>query len=908
MTGKQAVAKHTADTVRAIWKPRRVLDGSGGESALIEAFQAQGIEAERAGDGPEGIYDLATCLEPDAEPGSLVDSICRHTDKVLFSPPLSNSAPVTWLHSFAREGFSPDLQYRGVLPSDRMVLLRRGGSTAPEDVLMLLADLWKLSVRQDEVEKTVRELRVAVAEVREMENSAVEKLDNRLAQLQARTNQLFQQVHGILRSRIWRCLTVAGGLALRVAGLLRLGPMRPAEAGPSVEEGDIIIQVWCDEPRQPGETPVSGTITFRGWAVASSGIESVEIRVGNLGPFSARYGLYRPDIARAFPSIPQADRSGFQVDLDTMALPNGRHSAVLRGTSMRGAQTEIRIPLLVDHVHGFATEYYRWIAEYEKRDAKLIEMKMAGFSLRPLISVVMPVYRTAPAILEKALASVMAQSYPNWELCIVDDHSLRPEIDTVLERYAAGNARIRITRLPANAGIANASNMALNMSAGEYVALLDHDDELAPDALYHVVEAINRRSDADLLYSDEDHIDESGVRSDPFFKPEWSPDLALAENYVCHLMVFKRSLAQEVGGFRGRFDLSQDHDLLLRMSQRARNIVHIPRILYHWRTCVYTMQRASHYEERAQESTRAVIEDFLRASGTPARVERGAVPGRWRVRYDVPVPPRVAIIIATAGKGDRLEACLEGLRSRTGYRPCEVLVIDNSRQNGRVEQLAAAHGARTIDWRGRPFNFSEMNNHAARQTDAPLLLFLNDDITVIREDWLGAMVELAARREVGAVGAKLLYPDGRIQHAGVALGIFEICGHAFKGCMDDQRTYFDFPDLIRNVSAVTGACMMVPAERFWEVGGFDSAAFPVAYNDIDLCLKLGRKGYRVLYTPHACLHHFEAFSKSEDQLDPGDTEIKTFQQRWKDVIAADPYYNPNLSRTREDYSFRKRTA
>jgi GT2 family glycosyltransferase len=504
---------------------------------------------------------------------------------------------------------------------------------------------------------------------------------------------------------------------------------------------------------------------------------------------------------------------------------------------------------------------------------------------------------------------VLNQSYPNWELCVADDCSKSPEVDAILDRYAGSDPRIKVVRLAENWGISGASNAALQTATGEFIGLLDHDDELPQDALFHVVDALNRRPETDVFYSDEDHIDDEGLRSDPFFKPDWSPDLILGENYVCHFLVVRHSLCAELGGLRSETDLSQDMDLVLRASLKTQRICHIPKVLYHWRTEVYTGDRASDsHAQRALETSRRVVEDYLKAKGSAATVVRGAVSTRWRVRYPIPKQQSVRILVPCGGKLPLLKRCLAGLAEKTDFRAFEVSVIDNSPGSEIADYVAgwslSGRPATYVDFRNQPFNFSAFNNYAARNVREPLLLFLNDDISMIHGEWLTAMVELASRPEVGAVGAKLLYPDNTIQHAGVVLGIFGLAGHAFKGAFAEDRIYFDFPDLIRNVSAVTGACMMVPTDKFLACGGFDEEAFPVAYNDIDLCLRLGQRGYRILYTPHALLCHHEAASKRARDRDPRSSEAALFHERWKDVIERDPFYSPNLTLDAEDYSYR----
>jgi GT2 family glycosyltransferase len=704
-------------------------------------------------------------------------------------------------------------------------------------------------------------------------------------------------------------LIAAGGLLLRFQNLISPGPATvTAKAG-----SEPIFRIGCDEPATSeagtAEPLTTGVVFVRGWALASSGIRRVEIQAGEAEPVEARFGFYRPDVAAQYREVPGADRCGFRTRIDTAFLANGRQFLTMRAFSTGGAIEELRVPIVIDHINGYASDYHQWIAEFEKEDDALIRMKIPLFAERPKVSIVLPVYRTPAEILERTIASVERQSYRDWELCIADDGSDSSALDALLNRHAGTDERVRVIRLPFNQGISAASNASLALAQGEFVALLDHDDELSPNALYHFVDALNREPEGDIFYSDEDHIDESGFRSDPFFKPDWSPDLILAENYVNHLMIFRRSLAKEAGGFSSAFDLSQDHDLLLRMSAKARKIIHVAKILYHWRTDVYSMKRASQRDEQAIDSSRRVVEEHLNAAGIRATVEPGEIAPRWRVRYAIPDRLRVRILIPSA-RAELLERCLESIQEKTEYPHYEIAVLDNSRSD-RIERLVRSSKAKDrplqhLDMRHRPFNFSALNNAAARDSSEPLLLFLNDDVTVIGPGWLTAMVELASRPEVGAVGAKLLYPDGTIQHAGVVLGLLGICGHAFKGACEEDRLYFDFPSVIRDVSAVTGACMMVPATRFWECGGFDEEVLPIAYQDVDLCLKLRQKGYRVLFTPHARLYHHEATSKRPEDKDPNPAETMAFQKRWKSTIEHDPFYNPNLTRSEENYGFRRK--
>jgi len=534
-----------------------------------------------------------------------------------------------------------------------------------------------------------------------------------------------------------------------------------------------------------------------------------------------------------------------------------------------------------------------------ERDLRGLERAGAQLAYRPLVSILTPVYETDQGLLRKAIESVRVQVYPHWELCLVNDGSRKPHVKEVLEEYAALDPRIRVTHLSRNEGIAGASAQALAMTTGEFVGLLDHDDELTPDALFEVVTRLNRERDLDVIYSDEDKTDAEDRRVEPFFKPEWSPDLLLSMNYITHFAVFRRSLLIETGGFRPRYDGSQDYDLLLRVTERTDRIARVPKILYRWRKHPRSAAMSTHAKPHAYEAARRALEDALQRRGVEGSVEQ-LVPGRYRVRYALREMPVISIIISTRDRRELLQQCLESLESKTEYRRYEIIVVDNdSVEPTTLEYLdTIARKHRVLRFPG-PFNFSAINNLGAGRASGDYLLFLNNDITVARSDWINAMLEHAQRPDVGAVGAKLLYPDARIQHAGLVLGVGGPAGHAFRLQGDGEPAYHGLADVVRDCSAVTGACMMIRRRQFEDVGGFD-IRFKVAYNDLDLCLKLRAKGYRVIYTPFAVLYHYE--SATRGRMTPPDEEALCWKL-WGDVIRrGDPYYNPNLTRVREDWS------
>jgi GT2 family glycosyltransferase len=745
--------------------------------------------------------------------------------------------------------------------------------------------------------------------------SRIAGIDNTLAQVQTgmgelRTGlaQVGAKTESILQSLIWRSLRAGGAVALKVTAIpSRLLGILGRTA--TLTHGEPIL--ICDEPPEGGR-PRTGKIRVSGWSASPVHIDRVEISVDGDPPRKAEYGIARPDVALDVPHLPGANRAGFLLELDTGPLSTGKHMLTLRAWDSKHVSREVTRFFEVDHEGGDEDSYAEWIRSFEQRDAEALSRRLKSFSEPPLISIIVPVYKTNPKLLQRMIESVIVQSYPHWELCLADDGSHSAELEALMGDYSRRDSRIRATFRGECGGISAASNTALGLTSGAWVGLLDHDDELAPDALFYTADAITASPWVDVIYSDEDKITEGGYRYEPFFKPDWSPDLLLSENYICHFLVFRKSLLDRTGVFRSECDGSQDHDLILRLTEISRSIHHIPRVLYHWRSTPTSTASSLTAKSYAVAAAERALADHLRRTCEQATVEPGLHTGFWRVRYAIPEGSRVSIIIASGGKCDVLKANLESLKTRTTYSHYEVVVIDNSRAPD-VERYVRSASApisniRYIDWRDKPFNFSAINNAAARQCDCPLLLFLNDDTSVVEPGWLTAMVELAVRPEVGAVGAKLLFPGGKIQHAGVILGMFGNCGHAFKGLDGTQQYYFNLPDVIRNVSAVTGACLMTRAETFWKVGGFDEDKLPVAFQDVDLCLKMSRAGYRVLYTPHAVLTHHESMSKTPDDLIPNPREVAAMQSTWRDAIASDPYYSPNLSLTKEDYSFRKKPA
>jgi glycosyltransferase involved in cell wall biosynthesis len=593
------------------------------------------------------------------------------------------------------------------------------------------------------------------------------------------------------------------------------------------------------------------------------------------------------------------------------ALPRraGRASRILRQEGWRGLWYTFE-----ERFHLADLELYeRWQRRHRLTDGDCdrIRSEMDKLACLPLISILVPVYNTDETWLRKCLDSVLAQLYPHWELCIADDASTAPHVRCVLEEYMAADGRIRVLFREANGHISAASNTALSLATGVYVALLDHDDELTPDALYEVVSLINRQPDTDMIYSDEDKIDAQGRRHSPFFKPDWSPDTFLSLMYTCHVGVYRTALVRQIGGFRMGFEGSQDYDLVLRLTEHTEEIRHIPRVLYHWRSIPASSAANFQSKNYAQDAALQAIREALQRRGEDALVEPiDGLSGRYRVRYRLQGRPLVSIIIPTRDLSALLENCLKSIFNKTAYDRFEVIIVDNGSREPETLDLFRRWTQKEPD-RFRvvpfpiPFNFPALINEGVRNAGGDLVLLLNNDIEVVSEDWLTEMAAQAMRPRVGAVGAKLLYPDDTVQHGGVVLGIGGIAGHSHKYFSNERPGYFDRLRITANYAAVTAACLMIKKERLLDVGGFDEA-LPVAFNDVDFCIRLLKTGYYNLCLTHLKIYHHESITRG-----PEDTiakqvrfrgEIDLMEARWGSLLKNDPFYSPHLTRFREDYS------
>ena len=547
---------------------------------------------------------------------------------------------------------------------------------------------------------------------------------------------------------------------------------------------------------------------------------------------------------------------------------------------------------------------------FNEADAEAIKSSVATFVKKPLISLVMPVFNVDPQWLQAAIKSVEGQLYENWELCIVDDSSSREETISYLKSLR--HPRIKIRYLEKNRNISGATNEAIRFANGEYLAFMDNDDELTPDALYEMVKAINEY-DADLIYSDEDFIDLDGSYTDPHFKPDFSPDLLLSHNYITHFVVAKKKLLEDSGLLNSRYDGAQDHELLLRLTEDAVQIHHIQKVLYHWRRSETSTSFSPDAKPGALISARMALQDSLERRNIDAEVIDEKEPFFYRVKRRIKGTPLVSIVIPFRDKPDLLKTCVNSILDHSTWENFEIVAVSNNSRSSETFNLIHQLEEKSQRFHcvefNEEFNFSRIVNFGVSQSSGEYLVILNNDIEVISWDWIEAMLEQAQRKEVGAVGAKLLYPNNTIQHAGIIIGLGGYAGHSHKLCRVNSPGYFNLLQAIHNVSAVTGACLMISRSKFDAINGFDETNFKIAYNDVDFCLRLREQGLLNVFTPYAELYHHESISRGYEDTEEKQQRFSGEKERLKARHASileqgDPYYNPNLTHDREDYSIR----
>ena len=555
-------------------------------------------------------------------------------------------------------------------------------------------------------------------------------------------------------------------------------------------------------------------------------------------------------------------------------------------------------------------DYEQWYENHKALPEELEKQKNEKWKRKPLISIVVPVYNTPQVFLRQMIESVQNQSYSEWELCIGNASPENKEMKKILEEYK-NDARIKEVEIPENKGISQNTNRAMEIASGELIGLLDHDDLLAPNALYEIAKAVNEHPDAEVIYTDEDKVTtDLKEQFQPHLKPDFNLDLLRSNNYICHFFVASRDLIKRVGGFRPEFNGAQDYDLILRCTEQAKQIVHIPKILYHWR--VHKASTADNPASKmyAFDAGKRAIEEHLVRCRTKGTVQHTKDLGFYRVKYEVCGEPLVSIIIPNKDQSEALKKCLDSIREKTSYRNYEIIIVENNSEEPETfafYKKIAGEKIKVVTWEGE-FNYSAINNFGVRHARGDYLLLLNNDVEIINGDWLTEMLSHCQRKEVGIVGAKLYYPDNTIQHAGIIIGIGGVAGSVFVGLPRAFSGYLHKASIQLDLSAVTAACMLVKRSVFEQVGGLEEK-LKVAFNDVDFCLRVREKGYLVVYDPYAELYHYESKTRgaedTKEKIRRFQTEIEYMRSHWIGLLKkGDPYYNCNLSLTKWDYSLK----
>lgn len=695
---------------------------------------------------------------------------------------------------------------------------------------------------------------------------------------------------------------------------------------------------------------VTNNLTITGWALDTITKESPTFTINNENQVSA-YNIQRvlrEDVNQIYQTEP-AIEAGFVVTLEgikqkkvlpfhfqssahvvTVDFPLNKKYPVIPGTEDKVTRLWIKAKKGFKYMakNGIShtiqrakieklrnqASYPNWLARNEVLDIEAMTQEIATFHYQPKISIAMPVYNVEEKWLRLCIDSILNQVYTNWELCMADDASTDPNVKKILTEYQQLDERIRVVFREQNGHISEATNSALAIATGEFVALLDNDDELAINAFYEVVKVLNENPELDLIYSDEDKIDMDGNRSDPAFKPDWSPDLLLGTNYISHLGVYRRSILEEIGGFRKGYEGSQDYDLVLRFTEKTtkERITHIPKVLYYWRMLPTSTAVDQGSKGYAFEAGLRAVQDALVRRGINGHATHGAANGLYDVYYDIESEKLVSIIIPTKNGYKDVQRCVSSIIEKTTYQNYEIIMADNGSTDPKMHELYAEFeqqlpGRFFVESIDIPFNFSTINNRAAKKAHGEYLLFLNNDTEVITENWLTLMVSFAQQERIGCVGAKLLYPNNTVQHAGVILGLGGVAGHGHYGYPHGDLGYFGRLAINVNYSAVTAACLLMKKADFDAVGGFEEA-FTVAFNDVDLCLKVQALGRDNVWLHEAELYHFESQTRGYD--DKGkkkkrfEQEKVMMEEKWGPLIENDPFYNPNLTRDIPNFSLR----
>lgn len=556
-------------------------------------------------------------------------------------------------------------------------------------------------------------------------------------------------------------------------------------------------------------------------------------------------------------------------------------------------------------------DYKEWYENQKVSQEELEKQKKKVFVYAPKISILVPVYNTPQVFLKQMIQSVRKQTYANWELCIANANPDNEEVKQILEICTKKDDRIKVVNVPENEGITQNTNRALDIATGEFVGLLDHDDLLEESALYEVVSRLNEKKETDVLYTDEDKVTtDLDEYFSPNFKPDFNLDMLRANNYICHFFVAKKELIEKVGRFRAEYNGAQDYDLILRCTEQAGKIEHIAKILYHWRVHKESTADNPLSKMYAYEAGKKAIEDHLKRCNTEGKVLQTENLGFYRVKYPVEGKPLVSILIPNKDQVETLDKCLKSIEQRTVYDNYEIIIIENNstaQETFDYYKRICNDKLRVVYWK-KEFNYSAINNFGVKQAKGDYLLLLNNDMEVISGDWLEEMLSHCQRPEVGAVGARLYYPDDTVQHAGIIIGIGGVAGSVFVGMKRGYTGYMHRAAIQQDLSAVTAACLMVKRAVFEEVGGLEEK-LKVAFNDVDFCLKIRKKGRLIVYDPYVELYHYESKTRgaedTKEKVRRFQSEIEYMRCHWIDILKeGDPAYNPNLTLKKWDYSLK----
>lgn len=564
-----------------------------------------------------------------------------------------------------------------------------------------------------------------------------------------------------------------------------------------------------------------------------------------------------------------------------------------------------------------AKGYNNYAKQLILSENEMLQQKNTSFSKEIKFSIVVPIYNTPEKFLCEMINSCIDQTYENWELCLADGSDNEHDyVGKIIKNYIKKDKRIKYKKLDKNRGISENTNECIEMANGDYIALFDHDDLLHPSALFEYMKVICEK-DADFIYCDELTFEGSLDKVITMhFKPDYAIDNLRANNYICHFSVFKKSLIDEVGMFRKEFDGSQDHDMILRLTEKAQNIIHIPKVLYFWRSHPNSVAADINSKTYAIDAGKRAVKDHINRCGLNAVVESSrAFPTIYRIKYEIVNTPKISIIIPNKNNKEVLEKCINSIINKSTYKDIEIIIVENGSNENELfnyyEKLKTYNNIKVIVYDKQiKFNYSAINNFAVNYATGEQLIFMNNDIEVITETWIEEMLMYSQRKDVGAVGAKLYYPDDTIQHAGIILklGAHRCAGHGHYRCEKNNLGYMGRLYYAQNSSAVTAACLMMKKSIFQEIGGFDET-FEVAFNDVDLCMRIRKAGYLIVWTPCAELYHYESISRGAEDTPEKQArfkgEVERFQKRWKkELEEGDPYYNPNLTLESEDFSIK----